>query len=271
MRCKNCGSENNDNLYICQNCGSPLYDENDNIETPDGSTRMFTPPVNPSGYDNYEDPRGSSEEYHRQRAAERERQKKEEAAKKKQVAIIIILVILLIAIIAGIVIAIAKNKTEGGETSLPTEFSSEITEEGDTTSPFTKETSTESTTESTTTTTTTTTTTKAKTYKVTVGTNDSGNADGGGTYKKGETATVWCSADDGTEFIGWYKNGSKVSSSTKYSFKVTGDAYLEARFKKKTTPTKKQSDDSDKKDSDKKDDDSGKDGGTDSDTDEEVI
>ena len=27
MRCKNCGSENEENLYICQNCGSPLYDE----------------------------------------------------------------------------------------------------------------------------------------------------------------------------------------------------------------------------------------------------
>ena len=32
MRCKNCGSENDDNLYICQNCGSPLYDENDENE-----------------------------------------------------------------------------------------------------------------------------------------------------------------------------------------------------------------------------------------------
>ena len=30
MRCKNCGSENEDNLYIRQNCGSPLYDEDDN-------------------------------------------------------------------------------------------------------------------------------------------------------------------------------------------------------------------------------------------------
>ena len=27
MRCRNCGCENDDNLYICQNCGSPLYDE----------------------------------------------------------------------------------------------------------------------------------------------------------------------------------------------------------------------------------------------------
>ena len=31
MRCKNCGSENEDNLYICQNCGSPLYDEDEPI------------------------------------------------------------------------------------------------------------------------------------------------------------------------------------------------------------------------------------------------
>jgi len=27
MRCKNCGFENEDNRYICQNCGSPLFDE----------------------------------------------------------------------------------------------------------------------------------------------------------------------------------------------------------------------------------------------------
>lgn len=50
MRCKNCGSENEDNLYICQNCGSPLYDEdepindsnneNNNIEDEMGKTRV---------------------------------------------------------------------------------------------------------------------------------------------------------------------------------------------------------------------------------------
>lgn len=31
MRCRNCGSENEDGRYICQNCGSPLYDESDEI------------------------------------------------------------------------------------------------------------------------------------------------------------------------------------------------------------------------------------------------
>ena len=31
MRCRNCGSENDDNLYICSNCGSPLYDEQEEI------------------------------------------------------------------------------------------------------------------------------------------------------------------------------------------------------------------------------------------------
>ena len=30
MRCKNCGFENEDGRYICQNCGSPLYDEAEN-------------------------------------------------------------------------------------------------------------------------------------------------------------------------------------------------------------------------------------------------
>ena len=32
MICKNCGYDNNDNLYICENCGSPLYDENEPIK-----------------------------------------------------------------------------------------------------------------------------------------------------------------------------------------------------------------------------------------------
>ena len=54
MRCKNCGSENDDNLYICQNCGSPLYDEddeNDAIKEDDlGKTRVA--PVVPSSQKN---------------------------------------------------------------------------------------------------------------------------------------------------------------------------------------------------------------------------
>ena len=29
MRCKNCGADNDDNRYICEVCGSPLYDEDD--------------------------------------------------------------------------------------------------------------------------------------------------------------------------------------------------------------------------------------------------
>ena len=29
MRCKNCGAENDDSRYICEVCGSPLYDENE--------------------------------------------------------------------------------------------------------------------------------------------------------------------------------------------------------------------------------------------------
>ena len=46
MRCKNCGSENEDNLYICQNCGSPLYDEDEpindsNIKFEKGSDGLY--------------------------------------------------------------------------------------------------------------------------------------------------------------------------------------------------------------------------------------
>ena len=31
MRCKNCGADNDDNRYICEVCGSPLYDESEMI------------------------------------------------------------------------------------------------------------------------------------------------------------------------------------------------------------------------------------------------
>ena len=41
MRCKNCGTENDDNRYICENCGSPLYDE-DNIDINNDSERTQT-------------------------------------------------------------------------------------------------------------------------------------------------------------------------------------------------------------------------------------
>ena len=42
MRCKNCGTENDDNRYICENCGSPLYDENEIAQSNDnGATMTF--------------------------------------------------------------------------------------------------------------------------------------------------------------------------------------------------------------------------------------
>ena len=31
MRCKNCGFDNEEGRYICENCGSPLYDEDNEI------------------------------------------------------------------------------------------------------------------------------------------------------------------------------------------------------------------------------------------------
>ena len=39
MRCKNCGTYNDDNRYICETCGSPLYDENEVIN--DDKTQTF--------------------------------------------------------------------------------------------------------------------------------------------------------------------------------------------------------------------------------------
>lgn len=43
MRCKNCGFDNEEGRYICENCGSPLYDEDNEInpENDNGNTKII--------------------------------------------------------------------------------------------------------------------------------------------------------------------------------------------------------------------------------------
>lgn len=223
MRCKNCGYENDEKLYICENCGSPLYDEEE-LEENVEHTRTFdaaalnkasnpvpTPvpvPVPPQPKNNPP-------------------KKDDEEAKKKQAAIIVIVVlaVVLVAIIIGIIIAVASgNKTPDVESTSDVS----ITEyQDDTTKPYENKT-TEATTEEDTTEDTTSTT--ASKLNLTLTCNDGGEVEGDGSYELGENVTIFARPDDGYEFGGWYNGSTKVSSSTKYTFTITGDTKLKAVF-----------------------------------------
>lgn len=221
MRCKNCGCENDDNLYICQNCGSPLYDE---TETAEDGTQEFKTVGN--DIDNFN------------RAERRERPepqppRKEDSDKaKKQTIIIIVLAVVLLAIIIGTVIAVVHAKNGNNETTLSTvSVTDEVTEATTRETTTEKETTTETTTKETTTETTTKeTTTKEQKYSVSLTCNNGGEVEGDGKYTKGEEVTVIARPDDGYDFDGWYKGNKKVSSSTGYTFTVMKDTNLTAYF-----------------------------------------
>ena len=233
MRCKNCGCENDDNLYICQNCGSPLYDENGELQNNEQGTQVF----DSLGTNEYED-----EELMRRRE-QREIRRAEKAAaqqkkKKQEIAIIVVLVILLIAIIIGTVIAVAHSRKNKEITTLSTDISTseqvESTNEDTTASTTTS--TTESTTETTTTTTTTSTTqtTKATTketrYNISLLMNDGGEVEGPSSVKKGQSVTVIARPNDGYDFDGWYSKGKKLSADTAYTFTPSGDTSMSAKF-----------------------------------------
>jgi uncharacterized repeat protein (TIGR02543 family) len=219
IRCKNCGSENDDNLYICQNCGSPLYDEDEEIDAQNGSTQVFKA----VGDDISSEQKASG--------APSPSDEKEKKKKQQNIAIIVILVIILLAIIIGVIVAVASNSKDTETTTQLTTVST--TAEVTTQKPNsynTTTTTTQTTTETTTESTTATTTTAVTTFTVSLSCNDGGEVDGDGTYKRGENVTVTAKPDDGYEFDGWYKGSTKVSSSTKYKFTVTDNTSLEAVF-----------------------------------------
>lgn len=208
MRCKNCGSNNDDNLYICQNCGSPLYDEEDTIEQED-RTRVMEPIKAKDGKNS-------------QPIDEDDKKDKN----KSLTIIIIVLCVVLAALVAGIIAIAAHNSKapEQEQTQSTTEYLSESTTEYQT----------ESTTEQTTTTTTTTTTTQTtvKTYLVALACNDGGEVEGDGEYDDGDKAIIIARADDGYEFDGWYEGNKKVTDSTTYRFTVKDNRKLTAKFLK---------------------------------------
>ena len=75
------------------------------------------------------------------------------------------------------------------------------------------------------------------TYTVTANAEAGGSATGGGTFNKGATATVKATPNSGYHFTGWYKGNSKVSGDASYSFTVTENVTLTAKFEKDASPS----------------------------------
>lgn len=219
MRCKNCGSENDDNLYICQNCGSPLYDEDDENEAVKeddmGKTRVA--PVVQSNQ------RPASNQPLRNNINDNKNNNK---SKEKTVIIIAVLAVVLaivVAVIASVLISNSKKNNDVEDTSFSTTLAptTEPTTLAPTTAPTTTPTTAETTTQS---------TTQVTEYTVTASCSQGGEVEGDGVYAQGEKCTVIARADDEYEFDGWYKNGKRVSSNEAYTFTVNGDTELEAVF-----------------------------------------
>ena len=68
------------------------------------------------------------------------------------------------------------------------------------------------------------------TINVTANPNDGGTVTGGGTYTFGQSCTVHATAATGYNFVNWRENGNHVTSQPEYTFTVTSDRDLEARF-----------------------------------------
>ena len=67
-------------------------------------------------------------------------------------------------------------------------------------------------------------------YTVTTNVTTGGTTTGDGTYDKGETATVTATPEAGYLFKGWFEDGNLVSADASYSFTVTANRTLTAKF-----------------------------------------
>lgn len=74
-------------------------------------------------------------------------------------------------------------------------------------------------------------------YTISVSNTSGGSASGGGVFVKNTSATVTATASSGYKFTGWYNGSTLISSSTRYTFKVTADLSLTAKFEKEYTYT----------------------------------
>lgn len=71
---------------------------------------------------------------------------------------------------------------------------------------------------------------KVEKYTITVTATSGGTATGGGKYKGGTNCTVNATPQSGYGFLGWWANGRKISSKQNYTFNVSADLELEAKF-----------------------------------------
>lgn len=244
MRCKNCGSENEDNLYICQNCGSPLYDEdepindnnndeNNNTEDEMGKTRVV-PAVSASDINSAFQP--SSPKPEKPPVDDEEEEKK----KKQQTVIIIALAVVLVVIIAVLAAVLVKNSAAKKETTTASTSTSESVSQS--TAAFTTRQTTERTTESEKEPSSET-TAAPQTYTIEVMSPDGGGSvrGTGGAIEVNKEITVMASPDGGFQFDGWYENGKRVSTQQNYTFTVVRDRTLIAKFSEiSTEPTEAQ-------------------------------
>lgn len=241
MRCKNCGTYNDDNRYICETCGSPLYDD-ESMETNEisnsGNTQSFSPVSNtPTQMNDIPQPNSTPVN------AENEKP----SAEKKNIIVIAILAVVLIAVIASVAV-IAHSKSKNEETTIPS-TSQTTTQPSSKPTHSTSKSTTESTTEKTTTTTTTTApeTTQAEIWYINTNSSGGGKVKGSGEYKNGDKVTITATPDSDYVFDGWYSEGVKVSTSEKYTFIANGNLNFTAVFNPKQTenPTVENDDEND--------------------------
>lgn len=245
MRCKNCGADNDDNRYICEVCGSPLYDEDDieNIEAADNEKTQTFKAVNENkssseqyasnGSDKYYNESNQNDYEYEEPQRKNSNNDESKSAEKKSIIVIAILAVILIAIIASVV-AIAHNKNADkkettneltkisslADDSDKDENRSHTTKKVTTTKETTKQTTTEKTTKSTT----------ANLWIINTSSSGGGETEGDGKYENGKTVTLFARADDGYKFDGWYSDGVKVSDSEEYSFTANENASFSAVF-----------------------------------------
>lgn len=225
MRCKNCGAENDDSRYICEVCGSPLYDENELSAQADQQPAGTTPDGAPAPA-----PRPNPEE-----------EKKLQQKNKQSMIIIIVLCVVLIAVVVGIIIAVASGNHDKETTTVPdTSVSVPVSDDEDYTNnnyatekpaEATTEKPTESTTKKETTTKKQTTTTQDSSVRVNVRTQGGGSVTGSGKYEEGDNVTLTATPRDGYDFDGWYMNDELQSTDSTYSFTVgSKDMTISAKF-----------------------------------------
>lgn len=214
MRCKNCGFENEQDRYICENCGSPLYDEDEDITA--------------------------------QQGAEQSSEQPDDTDKKNtrnSIIIIAVLAVLLFAMVTGIIVFATQGSkkpeqpSDGISTTEPVDEPNASTTEPTTKKTTTTEKTTERTTEATTQATTEPTTeqtTEAPEEKclLAIDIDGYGTVTGGGTYEVGATAVLLATASEGSQFVGWYDNSTNrlVASNNSYTVTVQKDLSLTARF-----------------------------------------